>query len=70
MIDLATDYAGLKLRNPLIAASSGLINSINKIQHLGEAGEGAIVLKSVFEEQIDSHCEKRHLSSDYPEASD
>ena len=70
MIDLATDYAGLKLRNPLIAASSGLTNSINKIQQLEEAGVGAIVLKSLFEEQIDSHSEKLNLTSDYPEASD
>lgn len=70
MINLATKYAGLKLRNPLIAASSGLTNSIHKIQQLEKAGVGAIVLKSLFEEQIDSHSEKLNLTSDYPEASD
>ena len=70
MIDLSTEYAGLKLRNPLIAASSGLTNSLNKIKQLEKAGVGAIVLKSLFEEQIDSHSEKLSLTSDYPEASD
>ena len=70
MINLSTEYAGLKLRNPLIAASSGLTNSIHKIQQLEKAGVGAIVLKSLFEEQIDSHSEKLNLTSDYPEASD
>lgn len=70
MIDLSTEYAGLKLRNPLIAASSGLTNSLKKIQQLEKAGVGAIVLKSLFEEQIDSHSEKLSLTSDYPEASD
>ena len=70
MINLSTEYAGLKLRNPLIAASSGLTNSIQKIKKLEKAGVGAIVLKSLFEEQIDSHSEKLNLTSDYPEASD
>lgn len=70
MINLSTEYAGLKLRNPLIAASSGLTNSIKKIKDLEKAGVGAVVLKSLFEEQIDSHSEKLNLSSDYPEASD
>lgn len=70
MINLSTEYAGLKLRNPLIAASSGLTNSLKKIKQLEEAGVGAVVLKSLFEEQVDSHSEKLNLSSDYPEASD
>lgn len=70
MINLLTEYAGLKLRNPLIAASSGLTNSIHKIKQLENAGVGAIVLKSLFEEQIDSHSEKLNLTSDYPEATD
>ena len=70
MINLSTEYAGLKLRNPLIAASSGLTNSLHKIKELEKAGVGAVVLKSLFEEQIDSHSEKLNLSSDYPEASD
>lgn len=70
MINLSTHYAGLKLRNPLIAASSGLTNSLNKIKQLEKAGVAAVVLKSLFEEQIDNHSEKLALTSDYPEASD
>lgn len=67
---LKTSFAGLKLKNPLIAASSGLTNSLNKIQELENAGIGAIVLKSLFEEQIESHSEKLSQISDYPEAAD
>lgn len=70
MINLGTTFAGLKLKNPLIAGSSGLTNSIQKIQELEEAGIGAIVLKSLFEEQIENHSEKLSQLSDYPEAAD
>lgn len=70
MINLETTFAGLKLKNPLIAASSGLTNSIGKIVELDNAGVGAIVLKSLFEEQIDNHSEKLTQIADYPEAAD
>lgn len=70
MINLETTFAGLKLKNPLIAGSSGLTNSIQKIRELEEAGIGAIVLKSLFEEQIENHSEKLSQLSDYPEAAD
>ena len=52
MADLTTDYMGLALKNPLVASSSGLTNSIEKIVQLESKGIGAIVLKSLFEEQI------------------
>ena len=70
MADLSTDFVGLKLRNPLIVSSSGLTDSVEKIQKLEKAGAGAVVLKSLFEEQI--LYEAGHLaeSSDYPEAED
>lgn len=71
METLQTTYAGLTLRNPLIIASSGLTNSIEKIKEFEKAGAGAIVLKSLFEEQILDHA--NHLlshSADYPEAYD
>ena len=55
MINLETTFAGIKLKNPLIAGSSGLTNS--KLE-LEEAGVGAIVLKSLFEEQIENHSDK------------
>ncbi|MGI6074640.1 MAG: dihydroorotate dehydrogenase-like protein [Fermentimonas sp.] len=70
MANLATTFAGLQLKNPLIAASSGLTNSINKIKELEAAGVGAIVLKSLFEEQIENHSEKLSEITDYPEAAD
>lgn len=70
MITLETTFAGLKLKNPLIAASSGLTNSISKIIELENAGVGAIVLKSLFEEQIENHSEKLSQITDYPEAGD
>ncbi len=52
MADLSTTYLGLKLRNPIIVGSSGLTNSINKIKDLEAQGAGAVVLKSLFEEEI------------------
>src|SRR5690554_1217329 len=70
MVSLETTFAGLKLKNPLVAASSGLTNSVKKIKELEDAGIGAVVLKSLFEEQIENHSEKLSLQSDYPEAAD
>ena len=54
MINLKTKYMGLNLKNPIIIASSGLTNSVEKIKDLEKAGAGAIVLKSIFEEQINN----------------
>ncbi len=52
MVNLQTEYLGLTLKNPIIVASSGLTNSLSSIKKLAENGAGAIVLKSLFEEQI------------------
>ncbi len=52
MADLKTTYMGLQLKNPVIAGSSNLTNSIDKIKELEDNGIAAIVLKSIFEEQI------------------
>lgn len=52
MKTLETTYAGLKLKNPIIVSSSSLTDSAEKNKMLCEAGAGAIVLKSLFEEQI------------------
>ena len=52
MAQLKTTFAGLTLNNPIIISSSGLTNSLAKIQKLEEAGAGAVVLKTVIEEQI------------------
>ena len=52
MVDLSTEYLGLKLKNPVIAGSSGLTNSVKSVKELAENGAGAVVLKSIFEEEI------------------
>lgn len=52
MINLSTNYLGLTLKSPLIISSSGLTNSVEKIRKFEELGAGAVVLKSIFEEQI------------------
>lgn len=52
MADLSTKYLGLTLRNPIVIGSSGLTNSVNDIVKLEQHGAGAVVLKSIFEEQI------------------
>ncbi|MFH2104386.1 MAG: dihydroorotate dehydrogenase-like protein [Chloroflexota bacterium] len=52
MIDLTTTYLGLNLKTPLVASSSPLSERVETIQQLEEAGIGAVVLYSLFEEQI------------------
>ncbi|MCF8231838.1 MAG: dihydroorotate dehydrogenase-like protein [Bacteroidales bacterium] len=52
MADLTTHYMGLELKNPLIASSSGFTDSLDKLKTLEEKGIGAVVLKSLFEEEI------------------
>ena len=51
-MDLTTTYLGLELRNPLIASASPLSNTIAGVRQLAAAGVGAIVLYSLFEEQV------------------
>jgi dihydroorotate dehydrogenase (fumarate) len=52
MMDLGTAYLGLRLKNPLVASSSPMTESLEKIQRLEEAGVAAVVLPSIFEEQL------------------
>ncbi len=52
MANLETKYAGLTLKNPIIASSSGITDSVARIAKLEKAGVGAVVLKSIFEEEI------------------
>jgi dihydroorotate dehydrogenase (fumarate) len=51
-MDLSTGYLGLPLRNPLVASASPLSNSVEGVRQLARAGVGAIVLYSLFEEQL------------------
>jgi len=74
MANFETSYLGLKLKNPLVVASSGLTSSVEKIKELEEAGIGAVVLKSIFEEQINNEVTgmiaKDLQHNSYPEAED
>lgn len=51
-MDLTTSYLGLKLKNPIIAGSSGLTGNLDGILSLEKHGAAAVVLKSIFEEEI------------------
>jgi dihydroorotate dehydrogenase (fumarate) len=51
-MDLATVYMGLPLRNPLVASASPLSQTVDGVRRLADAGVGAIVLYSLFEEQL------------------
>ncbi len=51
-MDITTTYLGLKLVSPVIAGSSGLTASVDKIKAMAQHGAGAVVLKSIFEEEI------------------
>jgi dihydroorotate dehydrogenase (fumarate) len=52
MIDLSTTYLGLKLASPLVASSSPLCESLDNLRRMEDAGAAAVVLHSLFEEQI------------------
>ena len=70
MIELKTLYAGLTLRNPILVGSSGLTNNAERNKEFEKAGAGAIVLKSLFEEQIEAQSDALMQDQDYPEAMD
>ena len=52
MIDLTTTYLGLTLKNPIVASASPLCDSLDKLRHLEDRGIAAVVLPSLFEEQL------------------
>jgi dihydroorotate dehydrogenase (fumarate) len=53
MSDLTTTYLGLKLKTPLVASASPLCESVGNIRQMEDAGIGAVVLPSLFEEQLE-----------------
>ena len=71
-MSLSVKYLGLDLKNPIIIGSSGLTNSVEKIKNLEKSGAGAVVLKSLFEEQILMEMGRSVNQDyhDYPEALD
>ncbi len=52
MAELKTTYMGIELKNPVIAGASELTSNMNSIKKIEDAGAGALVIKSLFEEQI------------------
>src|SRR5512143_3131064 len=52
MKDLSTNYLGLKLKNPLVASASPLLKKVEQARLMEEAGIAAVVMYSLFEEQI------------------
>ena len=81
-MDLSTNYLGMTLKNPLVPASSPLTRTLEGLRAMEDAGASAIVLHSLFEEQItqESHTLNHYLTqgvesyaealSYFPEASD
>lgn len=73
-MDLTTTYMGMKLRNPLIVGSSGLTKSMDNLAEYERLGAAAVVMKSLFEEQIMFETNKllnhQHADNSYPEALD
>lgn len=65
MIDLSTKYLGLKLKNPVVASAGPLTSELDNFRRLEDAGAGAIVMHSLFEEQINIESEEldRYLST-------
>lgn len=53
MTDLHTDYLGLRLRSPIVASPGPLTGDVDQVMELERAGVGAVVLPSLFEEQIE-----------------
>lgn len=74
MVDISTSYMGLQLSSPVIVGSSGLTNKLENIKQFEKLGAGAIVLKSLFEEQIRlemySQLKDQTANVLYPEAFD
>jgi dihydroorotate dehydrogenase (fumarate) len=74
MTNLSTTYLGLSLRNPLIVGSSGLTRNLDNLMTIEDKGAGAVVLKSLFEEQIKQDIRKVFSFDDmqgaYTEADD
>jgi dihydroorotate dehydrogenase (fumarate) len=74
-MDLSTSYMGIALRNPLVASPSPLSHSLDGIRRLADGGVGAIVLFSLFEEQLRQEAARairlvEDTAESFPEALD
>lgn len=73
MVNIGSTYLGLSLKSPVIVGSSGLTNKVENIVEFEKLGAGAVVLKSLFEEQIRHEIARDtndNITSHYPEALD
>ena len=68
MVNLEASYMGLKLKNPIIVGSSGLTNSVENIIEIAKQGAGAVVLKSLFEEQIKHSASSTIMQNEFGNA--
>ena len=68
--NLKTSFLGLKLKSPIVAASSGMTKTVAAVKALEAVGVGAVILKSIFEEQIFAQAGDLMKDAYYPEAAD
>ncbi len=69
-IDLSTSYMGLKLKNPIIAGASSLTDKVENIIKIEQQGAAAVVLKSLFEEQILMDIDSQKMNNIFDTYSD
>ncbi len=73
-MNLSTNYLGLALNNPLVVSSSKLTGTLDNVKACAKAGAGAVVLKSLFEEQISARADAKLRNNEmyfwFPEAAD
>ena len=63
-MDLTTNYMGLQLRNPLVASASPLTGALDSLKQIEDAGTGAVVLPSLFQEEIEAEAARYdHLTT-------
>ena len=65
IIDLSTEYLGMHLANPLVASAGPLTNQIDMVRRLEDSGAAAVVMPSLFEEQIDQEAMELHRLQEF-----
>ena len=63
-MNLSVNYLGLKIKSPIVVGSSGITNSIENLKKIEKSGAGAVVLKSIFEEEIQFEFSKVQKETD------
>jgi dihydroorotate dehydrogenase (fumarate) len=73
-MDLSTNYMGLRLKNPLVASASPLTGDLDGVRRIEDAGAGALVLPSLFQEEIEAEASRHETltsatENSWPESS-